>query len=106
MRSLFTDHPSSAARIVYLVLIIASAVSIGLLAWQANRQSDELARQVTQVNRALCLRKTELRSQIKGARQFLRQHPNGTADLPAALIRKSIQDNEVTLATLSDLRCL
>ncbi len=114
MRSLIDPRiPLSArARIVYLCLVVASAIAIGALFFLFEQQKNHLnaavARATTlavQVNRSLCLRKNEERQSITSARIYLAQHPHGTRDFPRALIVKAIHDDRAVLATLSDVPC-
>lgn len=55
--------------------------------------------------RSLCFQKRGAIAQLDAARQFLREHPNGTADFSRALILNAIHNDEVDVAALRDVHC-
>ncbi len=114
MRSLIDPRiPLSArARIVYLCLVVASAIAIGSLFFLFEQQRTKLNSEIAQVarlaiqnNRALCLRKVEEERAVEDGKAYLRSHPKGSKDIPLSLIRKAIRDDEAVLATLADVTC-
>lgn len=99
-------------RTIYLLLVTLSAVAIGILFWLDLNQRDADRRQVAairvttyEVNRALCLRKTELRVGIRDSLAYLKEHPHGAPGIPRSLIAAGIQTDQITLASLRDVHC-
>lgn len=54
---------------------------------------------------ALCTFRDDLARRVADSQAFLRSHPDGIPGVPASLIRNSIQNEQATLASLSDLSC-
>jgi hypothetical protein len=54
---------------------------------------------------ALCSLRHEREKTVANAERFLREHPNGTHDIPAETIRTSIATQRGTIQSLSDLSC-
>ncbi len=96
----------------FLSLVVASAIGIGVIFFLFEQQRTQLHNQVAQIaaltiqnTRALCLRKNEEEQIIASTRAYLAQHPNGTRDLPRALLVKALHDDEAVLKTLADVSC-
>lgn len=54
---------------------------------------------------ALCTYKRTQERSLKGANQFLEDHPNGIAGIPVALIQQNIAQTTETLKSLDQLTC-
>lgn len=78
---------NSAAIVVLIVLMV--------VAFFANQKSMD----------ALCALRGDLTSRVASSREFLKDHPNGFADVPAKTIRDSIDNQMRTINALSVLSC-
>ncbi len=124
MKTLFTNNPTRNERLtrsglIYLVLILVAVLAMTAQFILLQREHDRITaaqrqqriqillnrRLALEATRALCLRKDELRSEVKAGKSYLKQHPLGSSAIPLALIVKSIHDSETVLATLRDVRC-
>ncbi len=87
----------------YVALLV-----IGFVGWQdANNKRDAINRtaaraqvQATVANNSLCALKRDLEKRIKGSVDFLAQHPEGFAGIPATQIRARITEQTATVSAL------
>jgi predicted negative regulator of RcsB-dependent stress response len=75
----------------------------------ANRQLVKQLRQLAiegrQAHDGLCAQKHGYERQLKAARDYLRENPNGAPGIPASAIRNSIRSQEATLKSLKPFHC-
>lgn len=90
---------------MYLLMVLAfTFVSIILFLFFLHDRS-QIQHQVTEINRALCLRKNQELDSIRVAKQFLRAHPNGTADFSKTFILATIAKSQAVVDSLQDVSC-
>jgi hypothetical protein len=56
-------------------------------------------------NRSLCALRGDLEKRVAQSQDFLVQHPEGFAGIPAATIRQGLVNQEHTIKALSGLSC-
>lgn len=104
----FFERNRAALAVVYLIVIPIILLASAL--WQAHDSRDlkqKVERQAAQGAAALDLicklqavqkdTQSEDRADLAGRRAFLADHPEGFAGIPAAVIRRSIDDKQATL---------
>jgi hypothetical protein len=53
----------------------------------------------------LCAFRTDAEVRLANAKQYLADHPNGTPDIPASILRATISNGERTVKSLSEVNC-
>lgn len=96
----------------YLVgILIAALVGVAAitgnhsLALKANVAAKQAQMAAEVADRSLCFQKQANLRQLRGARQFLRDHPDGTVDFSKALILNAIHNDELDVAAFRDVDC-
>lgn len=69
--------------------------------WTIQRQTHRATKAAT----ALCLLRHDLKDRVASAEQFLKNHPQGLAGIPAATIKSSVDGQRRTVKALSILKC-
>lgn len=78
------------------------AISVGSFAvWLAFKVNDTTETQ----NAALCTFRADVQTRAQQGEDFLRDHPEGFAGIPAATLRQSIDGQRRTVAALARLDC-
>lgn len=91
-----------AGAVLYLVVIPAALVVAFVLGG-----IDHYARidQGRQAHQGLCALKLNYQQRVRDGDAFLQSHPNGIADIPAAVIRNSLDNQRQTVAALAVIDC-
>ena len=88
---------------------LAGILVAGVVATVSIRSNHALAVKANvaaaQANRSLCFQKRAAKGQLVSAREFLRDHPDGTGDFSRALIVNAIRTAEMDVAALTDVHC-
>lgn len=92
------------ARATIVVYIVLAALVAFVFIDGAKRRND-LADVAFSTNHALCALRADLEQRVADGRTFLLTHPNGIAGIPAASLQQSIDNQQRTIDTLSDLNC-
>lgn len=88
-------------RRVVVLVIVAIVLAIGGNVALLQRTNG----QATSSTAALCALRHDLEARVKSGEQFLRSHPLGAADIPAATIKTSVDGQRRTIRALSGLSC-
>ena len=88
-----------------LALFLGLLLVFGLGLRSAYQQRDELHREVQRIDSALCEFVDDLERRIESSRDFLDRHPRGIEGISAKDIRRSIQNQRLTIRSLSELDC-
>ena len=89
-----------------LVLVYVLVVAVGAVGLTSIRDVAEKADTNAMVtNDALCALRLDLERRVAASEQFLREHPNGVAEIPAKTIRDGITNQQRTIKALSQLSC-
>jgi hypothetical protein len=110
--------------LIFMVAVgVAAAVGGGLVYAAQNRKIEAQAERVAglvagqraqvaantiraaQINHVLCVVRRDYEARARGARKFLRSHPEGFAGISAGTIRVSLRMQERTIRSLSGLEC-
>jgi len=89
----------------YLVGILIAAFIAGFAIRNNHQLALKAEHAASLATRSLCFQKRAAMSQLKGARKFLRDHPDGTGDFSRALIVNAIHNDELDVFALRDVRC-
>lgn len=85
----------------FRVLVVCTAIifliSVGTAVYAAVQASVQ--------HQAVCALQDDLERRIRSANDFLKEHPEGLANVPPATLRESIRNQERTLTALSIVRC-
>jgi cell division protein FtsX len=87
---------------IAVVVCLVVAVGVGLFAITlASRVADQTDR----TNAALCTFRADIETRAIQTEEFLREHPEGVAGIPAATLRQSLKGQRSTVAALGSLNC-
>ena len=82
----------------YLVAILVGGFVVGHVVLQMRSVLQE-------THRAQCVAKADAQKQVRQTKQFIREHPNGTADFSKQFLLSSLHQAELRAKTLSDVSC-
>jgi hypothetical protein len=105
----WADRHDRVLGLVYLavvpVVILAIVVGGAIDHYRADSRVRHLAREGKQAHDAICVLRQDLQRRVDNGEDFLQDHPEGFAGIPAAVLMKSIRDQKQTLDALSAVRC-
>lgn len=81
--------------VVATVVLTIVVGGVAFFAWRSASTSHD----------ALCTFRADLNARVASSRDFLKDHPEGFAGIPAATIRASIDQQSRTINALSSLDC-
>ena len=87
-----------AAFVLSLLLFVAV---VGLTIYVVSFRSAE----GSETHDGVCALVGDLETRTEGTRRFLREHPEGIADIPASTLRESLHNQERTIDALSVVHC-
>lgn len=88
--------------IVLVILVLAFGCAGAVYAvWD----KAETRQDVAEINGALCTFKGDLVVRVQSAEQFLKDHPDGLEGISAESIQQSIDNQQRTINSLSQLNC-
>lgn len=100
----FNDTVRALVRWV-IALVLTVLVLGGAAVVYAVQDKAETRQDVAEINGALCTLKGDLVVRVQAAEQFLKDHPDGLHGISAESIQQSIDNQQRTINSLSQLNC-
>ena len=98
MRSTLQEALRNLTRATVLLYVVLALTAFA--GWYVNHQL------AVETNAALCTFVSDLQARAETTAQFLRDNPAGIAGIPEATLRQSLENQRLTIESLSGLGCL
>jgi hypothetical protein len=85
----------------FVLSVFLAALVLGLGVYVLTDKSDE----GSETHDGVCALIADLELRTDGTRLFLKEHPQGTAGIPASTLRESLHNQERTIDALSVVSC-
>jgi hypothetical protein len=88
---------------VFLIILMMMLVIIGYA--DSTSQRNAIKQTAAEAHTALCSFVGDLERRVQASKEFLEEHPNGIPGLSVEAIRTSLRNQQMTIVSLSDLKC-